>query len=227
MKILFFNLNKGKNNFNGIIEFLRNQKDLDILCFQEIEDEIKKRIESELFEFKFKSYSKEIDEFGYFNLETFVRKDYQKITFEILEDNREIKAPAIFVEIESGNSKYNILNFHGTFLPANKLDTEIRIEASQNLVSFMNKKEGIKIIGGDFNLLPETKSIKIFEEVGFKNLIKEFNIPTTRNENAWRLYPDNKQLFADYVFISRNSQIKKFEVIQNEISDHLPLILEI
>jgi len=227
MKILFFNINRGRNNFQGIVNFIITNSDINIWCFQEIDRDALNEVCKNLKDYKIKEYSKEIENFGYFNLATFVRKDYQKINFEILEDNNNQTAPAVYVSFESGNSKYNILNFHGTYLPANKLDTKVREEASQKLINFMKNKEGIKIIGGDFNLLPDTKSIKVFEDNNYRNLIKDFKISTTRNENAWRLYPNNKQYFADYVFISENTLIKKFEVIKNDVSDHLPMMLEI
>jgi endonuclease/exonuclease/phosphatase family metal-dependent hydrolase len=118
------------------------------------------------------------------------------------------------------------LKFLGQPKPGTKLDTKEREEASKRIIDFMKEKSGEKIIGGDFNLLPNTQSILAFENSGYKNLIKEFNIKTTRNNNAWKHYED-KQLFADYVFVSKNLKIKKFEVIENEISDHLPLILTI
>ena len=65
----------------------------------------------------------------------------------------------------------------------------------------------------------------MFEDNGYKNLIKEFKIPTTRNEISWAKY-ENKQLFADFVFVSPDVKITNFSVPNNEISDHLPLILE-
>lgn len=67
----------------------------------------------------------------------------------------------------------------------------------------------------------------MFEKNGYKDLIKDYKIPTTRNKVAWKMYPDNPQLYSDYVFVSSGIEVKSFSVIENEISDHLPLILEI
>jgi hypothetical protein len=66
----------------------------------------------------------------------------------------------------------------------------------------------------------------MFKNNGYKNLIGDYQIITTRNNLAWSLYPD-KQYFADYVFASPEIKVKSFEVPNNEVSDHLPLILEI
>ena len=75
--------------------------------------------------------------------------------------------------------------------------------------------------------MPNTKSIKMIKEAGYKNLIKDFGIKTTRNKLAWDQFPDEeKQNFADYVFVSPEIKVRKFSVPNLEISDHLPLILD-
>ena len=224
---MFLNLNYGRNDLAGILNFI--EKDFDVLCFQEIKDEVKNEIDNKLVKYENSFISKEFkvsEGLVKFNLTTYLSKKFHNYEFEIFEDNLDKTAPSILLKINEGNSKYNILNFHGNPYPGDKLDTENRIKASQNIISITENLEGSKIIGGDFNLFPETKSIKLIEEAGFKNLIKIYQIKTTRNENAWKLY-ENKQLFADFVFVSNEVEIKNFEVIQNNISDHLPLILEI
>ena len=56
-----------------------------------------------------------------------------------------------------------------------------------------------------------------------KNLIKENGIKFTRNSR----YKDYKMLpFADYIFISKDIEVTNFEVLQDEVSDHLALLLE-
>lgn len=72
----------------------------------------------------------------------------------------------------------------------------------------------------DFNLEPETRSIKMLEN-GMKNLIKEFGIKFTHNKE---LCPDDN--ISDYVIISEGIDVKKFKVPEVFVSDHLPLILE-
>lgn len=226
MKIVYLNLNYGRNDLEGVLNFISQQKDCDVFCFQEIKGEIKEKISETLKNFECGFISKEFGELENYNIASYINKKHLNFSFEILEENMNETAPAVFLEVESGNSKWNILNFHGSSKPGDKLDNTARIEASNRIINFMRDKEGVKIIGGDFNLLPNTQSIMMFEENGYKNLIKEFHIETTRNDNAWKLY-ENKQLFADYIFISYDTEIKNFKVIDSLISDHLPLILEI
>ena len=147
MKILFFNLNYARNKFNGILDFIRN--DFDVLCFQEINGEIKSEIDSILVDYECGFISKELGEFGSFNLATYINKKFNNFSFEILEDNLSETTPAVFLEVEDGNSKYNILNFHGQPKPGTKLDTKEREEASKRIIDFMKEKSAEKIIGGD------------------------------------------------------------------------------
>jgi endonuclease/exonuclease/phosphatase family metal-dependent hydrolase len=117
-------------------------------------------------------------------------------------------------------------NIHGVALPGHKLDTEMRLYQSKTILEYFAKIDSVKIIGGDFNLMPETRSIGMFDEVGYQNLIREYAIDTTRNEISWVQYP-TKQFYADFFFVSSETEVKGFEVPKNEASDHLPMILEV
>ncbi len=132
---------------------------------------------------------------------------------------------ALWSLLQIEERKLYIINVHGDSRPINKQDSEERIYQSQTIIDFLKDKAGLKIVGGDFNLFPDTQSVKMFEECGYRNLIREYNIDTTRNELAW-IYPE-KHLFADYAFVGPGVEVIDFQVPKNEISDHLPMILEI
>lgn len=120
-----------------------------------------------------------------------------------------------------------LVNLHGKARPVHKLDTPARIRQSGKIINFFKEKAGAKIIGGDFNLMPNTRSVKLFEKAGYKNLIKDFGIKDTRGElNHRQFRKEEIQYFADYVFVSPEVKIKSFSVPNVEISDHLPLILD-
>ena len=129
--------------------------------------------------------------------------------------------------VSDGKKNIWINNFHGMSHPFNKLDSEGRLNQSKNILSQLNKENGPIILGGDFNLFPDTESIRMFEKAGYKNLIKEYEVSDTRGELNFSQWPGSKQYFADYVFVSPEISVKNFEVPQISISDHLPLILEI
>ena len=117
------------------------------------------------------------------------------------------------------NQPYTILNVHGLWNGKGKTDSPERIAQSQRIRSFVEGESTPKIVCGDFNLRPDTESVKILEE-GMNNLIKTYNITSTRTS----LYP-KKEKFADYIFTSPDIAIKSFEALQDEVSDHSPLLL--
>ena len=85
-----------------------------------------------------------------------------------------------------------------------------------------SKNERNIILAGDFNLNPDTQSIKMIEEFSLKNLIKEFSITDTRTS-----FYKKENRFADYIFVSPDICVKNFKVLPDEVSDHAPLYLEI
>ncbi len=127
--------------------------------------------------------------------------------------------------LDFGGKNLSVLNYHGPARPGNKLDTEERIKASEKLKAvWQGLPSSAKILCGDFNLYPETQSVKILDALG-KNLIKEFKIENTRNEVSWKRF-NNKQYFADYIFVSPEVKVNNFEVPYNLVSDHLPMLLD-
>jgi endonuclease/exonuclease/phosphatase family metal-dependent hydrolase len=163
----------------------------------------------------------------FFNQVMYVKNDIViESNGELLRDGQK-QGLATYIQTTIHGEHWYICNMHGHPKPVDKLDTTDRISQSQQLIDFFAGLPGQKIIGGDFNLDPTTQSVKVFSQAGYKDLISDFGITSTRNEVAWASYPDNKQHFADYVFVSPGVQVKNFEVPYNEVSDHLPQILEV
>jgi endonuclease/exonuclease/phosphatase family metal-dependent hydrolase len=128
------------------------------------------------------------------------------------------------VGVQSERGTVYVYNYHGIPKPGHKLDTPNRLQQSKKIRSVMEKESGPKILCGDFNLMPETESVKILEQ-GMNNLIKNYDITNTRNDISWKKHT-NIQHFADYTFVSPEVKVKSFEVPYNLVSDHLPMILE-
>ena len=78
-----------------------------------------------------------------------------------------------------------------------------------------------KILCGDFNLDISTESVHILEQEMI-NLVREFKINSTRSTLA----PSSKGRFADYIFASDKIKINKFNVLNDVVSDHLPLYVD-
>lgn len=159
-----------------------------------------------------------------FSLATFVRKDITIVSHQSILSNEPDCGLAVYTHLRIHDTDIHLCNVHGIPLPGDKLDTDHRLLLSNTLLDYMCDKQGLKIIGGDFNLLPNTQSVRIFELHGYRNLVEEYTITTTRNKLAWRNYP-TRQYYADYIFTSHDTPVLNFSVAQNIISDHLPLIL--
>lgn len=227
MKLIFLNTWNGKLLAN-IKDFIKeNLPSTDVFCFQEVYEEMKvvfqDLLESHQGFFAYKRVSDEED----FLQATYVKKSSKVKSTQVLLKNEPYLGLGLNILIEKAGKQISIGNFHGLSQPGNKLDTPKRLEQSKLLIESLGKIPGPQIIGGDLNLEVETESIRIFEEHGYRNLIKEFSIPTTRNKYAWERYPSRKQYFSDFVLVSPEIEIISFSVPNLEISDHLPLILNI
>ncbi len=137
-----------------------------------------------------------------------------------------------YVQMKINGRILTVCNFYGAPYPGTKLDTPERLLQSRKALDFLSEQEGEKIVVGDFNLLPQTKSITMFEEAGFRNLIKDFSIKTTRGSLNKKMNPQYAntpqgfQEFADYAFVSSGISVSDFKVPDISISDHLPLVLD-
>ena len=128
--------------------------------------------------------------------------------------------------LSNGSKDFNIINTHGMSRPGDKLDTPARIEQSRGVLRVLDMLPKLPtVLCGDFNLMPQTQTIKMLEG-GMKNLIKEFKITDTRNNLSRSQYKGDPQFFADFAFTTPDVNITSFEVPYIEISDHLPMILE-
>lgn len=124
-----------------------------------------------------------------------------------------------YAVINQDGTNYMISHFHGLWNLNRKSDSEERLEQSKRIKEILDKLPGKKILCGDFNLSPDTKSLGILEK-GLVNLIKENGIFSTRSS----LYTKQNK-FADYMLVSPEVVVEKFNVPNIEISDHLPMEL--
>ena len=131
-----------------------------------------------------------------------------------------------YARLSFHSKKLTIVNEHGTAYPGNKLDTPERLTQSQKIAEFLRGEDSAKILCGDFNLLPETKSIAMIEEIGMINLINKFKIELTRSKLSPFFGKPGFQKFADYAFVSPDVNVLNFTVPDVAVSDHLPLVLE-
>ncbi len=228
MKIVFFNVNDLTIDKDGLVRYLKeNVSNTDIFCIQEAFENFE-ILEDNLF----KSYTKVssykyVSEPDFFRQVTLIREGVRLIATNPLLEKFPLLGHGIFTQLSIGGKELGLINMHGLSRPVNKLDCSERIQQTKELIKFATKLKTPVIIGGDFNYLNNTESVKIFEDSGYVNLINKFNITNTRNEVVWRKFPNNKMYFSDWIFTSPEIIIESLEVPYNEYSDHLPLELTI
>jgi endonuclease/exonuclease/phosphatase family metal-dependent hydrolase len=125
-----------------------------------------------------------------------------------------------WVKCRIDDQLYAVMNVHGLWNGMGKTDTSERIAQSKKIKEFMNAITMPKILCGDFNLKPDTQSLKMLAN-DMNNLIDTHQITSTRTSFYLK-----EEKFADYIFTSKDIIINKFEVLKDEVSDHLPLLID-
>jgi endonuclease/exonuclease/phosphatase family metal-dependent hydrolase len=241
MRIISLNVWLGKLK-DPLIAFLQREAPAtDIFCFQEMKSSFGRSPEEDLFSVVARSlpgfqgfFEATQDEEGgvEIGLATFIKRVetidkegdffvYRTRNSMVGGDGRTMGRNAQFIEFPKSGKEYAIVNFHGLWSGKERLDSEVRIEQSKKLKGLLNALGGTKIVCGDFNLTKDTESLAILDE-GMRNLITESGITSTRPERYFP-YPDK---FCDYILVDNDVKVKEFKVLEDEASDHLPLVLD-
>ncbi len=118
-------------------------------------------------------------------------------------------------------------NLHGLWFNGPKTDTPDRLRQSEKTAEVLNAHSGAKVLCGDFNLLPDTESVRILEaKAGLRNLVVEHGVASTRTPRYRHFDNPNEPNFADYVMPSHDLTVKHFEVLPDVVSDHAALYAE-
>ncbi len=227
MKLVFLNVWGGQRKDELLSYIEHHAHDTDIFCFQEASEKMKFDCAQLLKDYREISDSKFISYNDNFSQTLFVRKNIKIISSGTLLADDVTVGLAVYAEIEIGGKRAYVCNVHGCARPSEKLDSPGRLHFSAYLIDFFKSKDVPVIIGGDFNLDQTTESVQLFEKHGYRDLIQEFSIETTRNHFAWDKYPGNEMYYSDYVFINEHAQLKNFAVPKDEVSDHLPMVMEV
>lgn len=245
MKIITFNTWGGRAGLAGIKSFVKKHNNVDVFCLQEIwqtnDESLIEAMDERLvinlleeiaaslpgFRFYFRPQYRNI-----YGLATFVRKEitlleegelfvFKEQGFEnpiaIGNHARNIQ----YVTLVTPSGPVTIVNFHGLWNGLGKTDTADRLLQSQKISNFIKSLSNPCVLAGDFNLSPETQSLKILEEACPRNLVSEYGVTSTRT-----CYYQKPGKFADYI-LCNEVEVAAFEVLPDEVSDHAPLLVSI
>ena len=239
MKLISLNIWGGRIH-QPLRDFINRHKNVDIFCFQEIyhnaPDQMTENARQPVLNIfnEIKGLLPEHNAFfrpvlrDCYGIGMFVKKSINVLEEGdiIIHDRPEIISGGAhsrnlqWANCRSNNKTFHIINVHGLWNGMGKTDTADRITQSQKIKNFVSSVSNPKVLCGDFNLRPDTQSIQMLED-GLTNLIKKFNISSTRTS-----FYDKSEKFADYAFISPDVKINDFRILPDEVSDHAAMYLE-
>ena len=240
MKLITLNL-WGGHLRNRLLKFIHHNKDIDVFCLQEVYHNAHRKItldDKELSLNIFSDLQKLLPNHyaifkpaveNVYGVAMLLHKNIDILSEGEINIHQKQHNPGIgenhsrnlqWVECEFNKQIYSILNVHGLWNGRGKNDTADRINQSYRIRHFMDTINTPKILCGDFNLRPDTKSMNILEK-GMNNLITINKIRSTRTS-----YYTKQEKFADYILTSPEIQINQFSVMKDEVSDHSPLYLD-
>ncbi len=240
MKLITLNI-WGGHVRRPLLDFIAANRDIDIFCFQEVYHQAPRKISDDDREVSLNIFSElqsllpEHQAFfspvveGIYGIGMFLKKGIDVLDEKavLVHDNPHYlgRGPTHsrilqWIKCRIDNQEVSILNVHGLWNGKGKTDSPERLAQSQKIRNFVDSLNTPKILCGDFNLRPDTESLKILGK-GLKNLIQIYKVGSTRTS----LYPKEEK-FADYIFTSEEIMINAFEVLKDEVSDHAPLLLD-
>lgn len=224
-----------------LLQFIQSMQDIDIFCLQEVYSQATQKISTDknyvsldIFNIiqhllpNHKGYFRPVVN-GIYGIAMFVRRNItatEEGEHSIYTNENYIGTGPThsrilqYAKLNYNNKNFYVINVHGLWNGKGKDDSEKRINQSLKIMEFLNTINSPKILCGDFNLKPNTTSIRMLER-DMLNLVTANGITSTRSS----LY-SKPEKYADYIFISDDIAACEFRVLPNEVSDHLPLLLE-
>ena len=119
-----------------------------------------------------------------------------------------------------GEKTYNILNYHGYHIREHKNGSPETLRQCELIASYLSKLPEPVILCGDFNLSPDSESIAIIERL-LQNHTAQAKVSSTRTHLT------RKTEACDFIFSSKSITHPTFIVLDDVVSDHKVLSLEI
>ncbi|UII77847.1 endonuclease/exonuclease/phosphatase family protein [Flagellimonas sp. HMM57] len=171
-------------------------------------------------------------------LATFVRKSYPIIgqiqrfvhksyaPYDYGEHPRSRSAHAIKVFDYKEDRSVVVAHMHGLRDLNGKMDTPERTVQAHKLMSLANElteQNDSLVVCGDFNVEPNSETLKILSKAGLTELVTTRTSKGTRNSQYKK-----ESRYADYMLVNELINVLGFNVIfEPEVSDHCPLVLTI
>ena len=151
--------------------------------------------------------------------EEFTHQAYKK-EYDTTTDSELSKLFQHAVVTTAFGKQFNLVNYHGHNVKnVNKAGNAETEKHCQRIADFIATLSGPLILSGDFNLAPDSKSLEPLNAC-LRNLCIENKVETT-----YTAMTDNNTV-VDYIWVSSDITVNRFEVLPDIVSDHAALLLE-
>ncbi len=185
------------------------------------------------------TWHKKEDKSSYAGLATFTKPSLVVLRKEIIRHNpvREIEdiwhrqveddpRASLALLLQINDAKFWIINTHLTWGPKPE-DADFKMTQAKKLYEFVENLQEPFILAGDFNMMPDTRVVKMFETLS-QNLTTKNHVTNTLNpriHKAKHLFPPG--FAVDYIFTHPRIRVTNFSVLDLDLSDHFGLIVGI
>ena len=154
----------------------------------------------------------------------FVHKGYGADGFGAHPRSRNAHAIRLFDHV--GERTVVVSHMHGLRDLGGKGDTPERLEQAKRFLALTRQiaVPGDRVVMcGDFNVEPDSATLRLLAEAGMVELVTGLGFEGTRTSSYKK--PGK---FADYMLVDDPTAVKSFDVVRSpEVSDHCPLIVEV
>jgi endonuclease/exonuclease/phosphatase family metal-dependent hydrolase len=157
-------------------------------------------------------------------VQAFVHKSYSAAGYG--EHPRSRCAHGVRIHDGDAGRSISVTHMHGLRDLRGKMDTPERAAQARRLLDLsgqVSEPTDVIVICGDFNVEPDSETLRLLAHAGFSELVTGGGFATTRNSHYKK--PGR---FADYMLVNDLDAVRRFEVIYDpEVSDHCPLVLHL
>jgi len=123
------------------------------------------------------------------------------------------------VQVSLNGQSLHVLNHHGHHIPEHKNGDAGTLRQMKQITEYIKRLSGPIILTGDFNLTPDSKSLEQINN-HLENLSIKYELRTTRTQLTRKIE------VCDYIFVSKEIEVKSFTASNELVSDHKALVLE-
>ena len=155
--------------------------------------------------------------------ETLVLKtfdDFTLTTFNDFKSFTRFPRNLISAECDADGRKVRVISWHGAWT-APPTDTEETLRQAKKVAGYLKNLKEPFIVGCDMNTVPQSKTAGLINAVA-NNLMMNSGVLQTNHPKIHKIAP--RGFLIDYIFTSSHFKLKKLEVPEVTISDHLPVV---